>query len=220
MRWQRGTRVLWRLANNTRREHSSSERCTCTSGTIEEKNVHQIRPEHVFIDNKKQGGIKLSCQVTRKSGLKQQEEGRGNQKKGCGLPSLSKENIHTVHFIQGGRHVVVYIRTTHCVNLNTGLVCRLQQCVHALVAPNKVCRTTGQHIPSLDTSGPKASSSKPRHLCQSCHHAATAQSQVPQRGIYQNSPVTKWLTPAKATFPSSCRPLDGARTCSQLLIYH
>lgn len=39
-------------------------------------------------------------------------------------PSTKKQ---TVHFIQGGRHVVVYIRSSRCVNLNMGLPHRLQQ---------------------------------------------------------------------------------------------
>lgn len=52
-------------------------------------------------------------------------------------------------FNPAGRHVVVYIRAT--------------------------CWATGF---CLDISGPKASDSKPRHLCQSHDHAGTAHSQV------------------------------------------
>lgn len=157
------------------------------------------------------GWIKLSCQVTGKSGLKEFEEMGKPKKSPDSFVAIRRprKTKHTVHFIQGERHVVVYIRTTRCVNLNTGLSCRLQQRTHALAAPNKVCRTTRQHIPALDTSGPKASASKPRHLCQSHHHAGTTQSQVSQWGIYLNSSVNIWvwqqLMPA---FPPSCCLFD------------
>lgn len=52
----------------------------------------------------------------------------------------SRKTKETVYFIQGRRHVVVYIRTTGCVNLNTGLPRRLQQSTNVLTTPKQSLR--------------------------------------------------------------------------------
>lgn len=60
----------------------------------------------------------------------------------------SRKTKQTVYFIQGRRHVVVYIRTTGCVNLNTGLPRRLQQSTNVLTTP---------HHPQTKSPGPLGS---------------------------------------------------------------
>lgn len=82
--------------------------------------------------------------------------------------------------------------------------------------PNKVCRTTRQHIPAQDTSGLKASSSKPRHLCQSHHHAGTStQSSSRVKNVSKQFCNHMGLTAATARV-CTIRPTVGykARTCS------
>lgn len=97
--------------------------------------------------------------------------GRGKKKKPVVI-QCPRKTKQTVHFIQGGRHVVVYIRTARCVNLNMGLPCR-----HALVPPTtKSPRPQGSTFQAWTPPAPEANASKPRHLCQSHHHAGRTHS--------------------------------------------
>lgn len=205
MKWQRGKCVIWRLTTPGD-NIPAFESCIYTSGTIKREECPQDQTG-MFLSITKKGCIKLSCQVIGTSGLKELVE-IANQKKPSSFVAVQypRETKHTVHFIQGGRHVAVYIRATCCVNLNTGLSCRLQQRAHALATPNKVCRTTRQHIPAQDTSGLKASSSTPRHLCQSHHHAGTsAQSSSSVRNVSKQLCNHMGLTAATARF-STIKP--------------
>lgn len=160
----------WKSVQNMWGHYPPFEASLNTSATSSGKNVNGLWLECVSINNKKQE----TCRLGQSQGLLPEEASGKRKGQNQSVSTLRpRKTNQTGHFIQRGRHVAVYIRATHGVNLDTSPLLQSAAAHMHSSPPNKVYRTTRRHIPTVDTSGLGARASKPRHLCHSHLHAVT-----------------------------------------------